>query len=83
MGSANGSTLWRECLHAILVSCEGNWPLCHALTAQAEVTVSIVMKLFAIWTGLAAVSMCHQNVYEPAGMLWSHNEILHCQYLGL
>ncbi len=51
------------------------------MTAQAEVTVSIVVKLFVILAGLAAVSMCHQDGYEPAGMLWSHKENLFCHVL--
>ncbi len=53
------------------------------MAAQTEVTVSIVIKLFVILVGHAAVSVSYQYGYEPAGMLWSHNEKLYCHDLGL
>ena len=72
MGSAIQQTLESVSVHPILVRKE-NLPLCNSMTAQAEVTVSVVTKLSVILVGLAAVALCHQNGNEHAGMLRSHN----------
>ena len=74
VGSANQQTLESECVHPKLVRKE-NLPLCNSMTAQAEVTVSVVIKLFVILVGLAAVALCHQDGNEPAGMPRSHNKM--------